>query len=583
MRAEAGISGGVPPQSAAKRKVEGTGRLLRSAALRLQQLHALHTGACAAARRDYLAAGSNGALLASVAQGLDSIYSSLASHTLMPPAHVTPCADDEHAEPDEGDDRSTLVSWKAVKAADSALTQLRDFCSKAHLQSASDSSTTPAVEQARSNDVAAATDSVSRGIAQWLKEVEEEVWAVQHGGFDAEGGGASVSGAPGALEKAQATVSVEFVQATSAQAQEHLRKAGEEALAVTRQLREALVADRAEENVETEEDDGELEEVGGRMVVARHEEVTALLAWERLQSLSGHFAAAQKLLACLSDAAGCDATSASASASAGVTGAKAKGSAAKKGSSATDPAAAAAFLARQVLAEQTEELCRVGAVVGMLGWLGEEVVVRADRFHRACCKLAMVLLGLLSEMIENGFCRAPDEAEEGDEIEGVEGMGMGEGEGEKNVSDQIEDEEQMTGAEQEGQEKKEEGSKQKREEGEEAVEMEQDFDGELDDVDKEKEEEEEEEEEEGDDKEEVDREMGDVGSDEEQVLDERHGDDDLDEDEDKQDDKYEKDNPLKVISMWWRLMHMLCCSLWCSVHACIDPGCVRLGMFRLVQ
>ena len=61
----------------------------------------------------------------------------------------------------------------------------------------------------------------------------------------------------------------------------------------------------------------------------------------------------------------------------------------------------------------------------------------------------------------------------------------GEGEGDKNVSEQIEDEEQLAGAEQDGQQKKEEGSKQEREEGEEAVEMQQDFDGALDDVDKE--------------------------------------------------------------------------------------------------
>ena len=59
----------------------------------------------------------------------------------------------------------------------------------------------------------------------------------------------------------------------------------------------------------------------------------------------------------------------------------------------------------------------------------------------------------------------------------------GEGEGDKNVSEQIEDEEQLAGAEQDGQQKKEEGSKQEREEGEEAVEMQQDFDGALDDVD----------------------------------------------------------------------------------------------------
>ena len=146
---------------------------------------------------------------------------------------------------------------------------------------------------------------------------------------------------------------------------------------------------------------------------------------------------------------------------------------------------------------------------------------------------------------------------------------MGEGEGSKNVSDEIEDEEQLVGAEQEGQEKQEEKSEQKREEGEASVEMEQDFEGELDDVDKE---DDKEDEDNDDDKEEVDREMGEastltipqtrfassvsrvqrmliglvvrqVGSDEEQVLDERAGDKDLDDERDKDDDKCSPPEP----------------------------------------
>ena len=512
----AGGAAGIPPQTAARGKLEGTCGLLRDASLQLQQIHALHSGACAAARADYLAATGNAALIAHLSQSIDKIHAELQPHNLSSPDGIDavdtqPNAAEEApaaaaaAEKGAGDKTWTLVSWCAVRAADQALSAVLALCEHA---------------KASSNSTAAGMDAVSRALLQWVERVTHQVQAQQ-------GLRACVKIEP---------ISSEHVQALSAALQEHMDLAGKEALAVTQHLRVELVADSEAAAVAADEpeadsgDEDEDAEGWGMRVVDRHDKVLQLLAWERLQRVNTHLASAQHLLARLSDVA------------ASGPGVKpAAGARAPKGSA---PGGGASEAAQAQLAAMTDQLYRVGAVVGMLAFVGEEATVRATSFHRSCCKLSMVLLGVLTELLANGFCRKPEEAEEGDDIEGVEGMGMGEGEGEKNVSDQIEDEEQLTGAEQEGQQKKDEGSEQKREEGEEAVEMEQDFDGELDDVDKEQEKEEDDEGED-EDKEEVEREMGEVGSDEEQVLDERQGDDDLDEDEDKQDDKYEKDNPLK--------------------------------------
>ena len=514
-----GGGGGIPPQTTARRKLEATCGLLREASLQLQQIHALHSGACAAARADYQAATGNTSLIAHLSQGIDKIHAALHPHNLSAPdgidaidqardaidqAHDSAEAGSAVAETEESGRTWTLVSWSAVKAADQALSEVLVLC--AH---------------AKAHDSASrGMDAVSRGLIQWVEHVTCKVEAQQELS-------APVKSQP---------VSSKHVQALSAALKEHMGQAGDEALAMTRLLRAELVADTEAAAVaadEPEADSGDEEEGAegwGMRVVDRHEKVQRLLAWKRLQRINMHLASAQHLLARLSDEA---------ASSSGVKGAA--GALAPKGSA---QGIAVSEIAQAEVAAMTDQLYRVGAVVGMLAFVGEEATVRATRFHRSCCKLSMVLLGVLTELLANGFCRKPEEAEEGDDIEGVEGMGMGEGEGEKNVSDQIEDEEQLTGAEQEGQQKKDEGSEQKREEGEEAVEMEQDFDGELDDVDKE-EEKEDDEEGEDEDKDEVEREMGEVGSDEEQVLDERQGDDDLDENEDKQDDKYEKDNPLK--------------------------------------
>ena len=67
--------------------------------------------------------------------------------------------------------------------------------------------------------------------------------------------------------------------------------------------------------------------------------------------------------------------------------------------------------------------------------------------HRASSKLLSVLLSIFTDLASKGFC-LPPEIEEGErdgatEFEDIEGGGIGEGEGMKDVSDQIENEDQV--------------------------------------------------------------------------------------------------------------------------------------------
>lgn len=67
--------------------------------------------------------------------------------------------------------------------------------------------------------------------------------------------------------------------------------------------------------------------------------------------------------------------------------------------------------------------------------------------HRNSCKLYSVLLGIFNELLQKGFCLPPDEKEMSGEgatsFGDAENCGIGEGEGRKDVSDQIENEEQV--------------------------------------------------------------------------------------------------------------------------------------------
>jgi hypothetical protein len=137
----------------------------------------------------------------------------------------------------------------------------------------------------------------------------------------------------------------------------------------------------------------------------------------------------------------------------------------------------------------------------------------------------------------------------------VEGTGMGEGEGKKDVSDQIENEEQLLGLKDD--KSKDDGKEPKKpqekktlndEEKDKGVEMAQDFEGEMYDIPEDGEEDGNSDEEE-DDKEEPEKELGDANMDD--IVDEKQWDEDEDaaddeeggEQEDKE--KFEKDSKMQ--------------------------------------
>uniref|UniRef100_A0A3B3CZB6 Midasin n=1 Tax=Oryzias melastigma TaxID=30732 RepID=A0A3B3CZB6_ORYME len=154
--------------------------------------------------------------------------------------------------------------------------------------------------------------------------------------------------------------------------------------------------------------------------------------------------------------------------------------------------------------------------------------------HRSTGKLLSVLASIFTELAQKGFC-LPQELMPGGDGEGAtefhdyEGGGIGEGEGTKDVSDKIENEDQVEDVSQEGQDKEEQQEKGNIKSEENAVEMSEDFDGQMHDGDENEEEDDESDKEED---EELDKKMGDLGEGQTDTLDERMWGDEEDEDED---------------------------------------------------
>ncbi|RLN63377.1 hypothetical protein BBP00_00004192 [Phytophthora kernoviae] len=172
--------------------------------------------------------------------------------------------------------------------------------------------------------------------------------------------------------------------------------------------------------------------------------------------------------------------------------------------------------------------------------------------HKSVMKLDFVLVRIFRNLFQHGFCRT-DEEQQDEEGEGngkmqfqddVEGTGMGEGEGKKDVSHEIEDEEQLLGLQGEQQEEQEPPSDEKPDDT--GLEMQNDFEGTMQDVpDDEKEDDDDQNE---DEEEELDREMGDFDQDDENVIDEKMWGEDSDDDEDnidKEKEKFEDDSKVE--------------------------------------
>ncbi|CAG4947470.1 unnamed protein product [Colias eurytheme] len=105
--------------------------------------------------------------------------------------------------------------------------------------------------------------------------------------------------------------------------------------------------------------------------------------------------------------------------------------------------------------------------------------------HRVSCKMLSVLLKIFSDLATKGFCKPSDlDMDEGDGEGGPgklsSGMGLGEGEGQKDVSERIENQDQLDDAHKPGEENKDEDRDCKEEEK--GVNMTDDFDSHLQDV-----------------------------------------------------------------------------------------------------
>ncbi len=156
---------------------------------------------------------------------------------------------------------------------------------------------------------------------------------------------------------------------------------------------------------------------------------------------------------------------------------------------------------------------------------GARAVMRgAVAMHKSCAKLQYVLLRVFRSIVVNGLCENAEVEEDetgsdNGETEmqmGSEGAGVGSGKGAKDISSEIDDEEQLLGMKDEKEEDGGDATQQPREltkeEAREGVEMSHDFDGELYDVPQENESEEGDEEKEGEEQQDqMEREMGDVG------------------------------------------------------------------------
>ncbi|KAK7081093.1 AAA ATPase midasin [Halocaridina rubra] len=173
--------------------------------------------------------------------------------------------------------------------------------------------------------------------------------------------------------------------------------------------------------------------------------------------------------------------------------------------------------------------------------ISEAVLVYTVTSHRSVTKLTSVLLAIFQNLALKGFCSPKElETEAGNEgtknSEESKGMGLGEGEGKKDMSDQLESEDQLESALQEG-ESEDPGDKDLPEEDK-GVEMSGDFDGKLQDVDREENNDDSDEEEEDD----HEKQMGDTEKGAEQLDKKVWGDEENEGDEEEDEEHLEEED-----------------------------------------
>jgi MoxR-like ATPase len=157
--------------------------------------------------------------------------------------------------------------------------------------------------------------------------------------------------------------------------------------------------------------------------------------------------------------------------------------------------------------------------------------------YKSLSKLLYIILRLTRSLFINGICsdKIEEDADDNSSMEGDdnmdreagEGTGLGTGSGEKDISDQIQNEDQLLGLKgDDDQETKQSNEKKKpltEDQAKQGVEMSQEFDGEMFDIDQANEPETKDEASANDEGEDIDREMGDANN--EDIIDEKEADD----------------------------------------------------------
>lgn len=164
--------------------------------------------------------------------------------------------------------------------------------------------------------------------------------------------------------------------------------------------------------------------------------------------------------------------------------------------------------------------------------------------NRCVAKFTSVLIAVFQNLAVRGFCRPQElqdeeNGEEGTNFEDAEGTGLGEGEGKKDVSDRIESEDQLESALKEG-ENEQAGDKDLQEEDQ-GIEMNEDFEGKMQDIEKNGEESESDDDDK--DKENLDKQMGETEKGADKLDEKLWGEEEGDEEEEDTKDQDDEDGP----------------------------------------
>ncbi|CAA7261484.1 unnamed protein product [Cyclocybe aegerita] len=126
------------------------------------------------------------------------------------------------------------------------------------------------------------------------------------------------------------------------------------------------------------------------------------------------------------------------------------------------------------------ELSRVIPFLNLYLALAKDQLVSHSRWTKALFKLNFILCSILHTLCEQGFCKPPNKNDAGAELpETSDGVGIGEGSGTENASKDIQDESQIEGLK--GDNDEDQGAQDRHEDGG-AIEMDNDFSGDLEDL-----------------------------------------------------------------------------------------------------